>query len=113
MLPSPLGQHLYVAIAELWLEDRDEEDAENVAALQVARKMVTLARAMPEEDLHEVDIYVCMLLIWAGRVLIKELKRLSLLVGDLLGKPERVLDLSSAGLTSRYTLLLSLRFRGI
>ena len=79
-------QHLYIAIAELWLEDRDEEDAENTAALQVARRMVVLARAMPDGDLHRADIYVCMLLIWAGRVLIKELKRLSVLVGDLLGK---------------------------
>jgi hypothetical protein len=49
--------------------------------------MVNLARAFPEEKLSEVDIYCCMLLIWAGRVLIKELKRLSVLVGDLLGTP--------------------------
>jgi hypothetical protein len=81
-----LCQHLYVAIAELWLEDRDEEDAENTAALQVARKMLVLARAMPEDALPDVDIYVCMLLIWAGRVLIKELKRQSVIMGDLLGK---------------------------
>jgi hypothetical protein len=64
--------------------------------------MVNLARAFPEEKLNEVDIYCCMLLIWAGRVLIKELKRLSTLVGDLLGERRRYLFMPCLKLISKY-----------
>jgi len=70
----------------LWLEDRDEDDAENTAAVQIARKLVTLARAIPDDQFDDVDIYVCMCLIWGGRVLIKELKRLSFIMEDYLSE---------------------------
>jgi beta-lactamase regulating signal transducer with metallopeptidase domain len=77
-------QHCFICTSQLWLEDRDNEDAENSTAIQTARKLVTLARSIPEDQMKIVDIYVCMVLIWAGRVLIKELKRLSILTEDYL-----------------------------
>jgi hypothetical protein len=79
-------QHLHIAVVDMWLEDRDCWEVENTAANKAARRILGLARIVPEEQMAELDLYTCMLLTWAARVLIKELKRLATVSQDYLGK---------------------------
>lgn len=49
----------------MWLHDMDDWQAENVEACRAARRILTLARVIPEEKMPLIDIYACMLLTWA------------------------------------------------
>jgi hypothetical protein len=86
MAHQSLHQHLHIAVVDMWLEDRDCWEVENTAANKAARRILGLARIVPEEQMAELDLYTCMLLTWAARVLIKELKRLATVSQDYLGK---------------------------
>ena len=72
----------------MWLHDSEDWRYDNSEALEAARRVLTLGRIIPEAKLSKLDLYLPMFWAWAGKVLIRELKRLDS-VGDNLGKAGR------------------------
>lgn len=75
----------------MWLHDSEDWRYDNSEALEAARRVLTLGRIIPETKLSKLDLYLPMFWAWAGKVLIRELKRLESL-GDNLGKWARPLS---------------------
>lgn len=76
---------------EMWLEDQDDWRVENTAAVQSALQLLSLAKMIPEDRYDEMEFYNCMLLTWGGKVLIKELKRLTSFTDDYMSESAVVL----------------------
>jgi hypothetical protein len=60
----------------MWLHDSEDWRYENPEALEAARRVLTLGRLVPEDRLSKLDLYLPMFWAWAGKVLIRELRRL-------------------------------------
>ncbi|KAJ9098881.1 hypothetical protein QFC19_006219 [Naganishia cerealis] len=71
-----ISLHSFVACAQMWLHDSEDWRYENPEALEAARRVLTLGRLIPEDRLSKLDLYLPMFWAWAGKVLIRELRRL-------------------------------------
>ncbi|KAJ9107299.1 hypothetical protein QFC21_000749 [Naganishia friedmannii] len=71
-----ISLHSFVACAQMWLHDSEDWHYENPEALEAARRVLTLGRLVPEDRLFKLDLYLPMFWAWAGKVLIRELRRL-------------------------------------
>lgn len=69
----------------MWLHDSEDWHYENPEALEAARRVLTLGRIIPANQLSKLDLYLPMFWAWACKVLIRELKRLESM-GDNLGE---------------------------
>lgn len=69
----------------MWLHDSEDWHYENPEALEAARRVLTLGRIIPQNQLSKLDLYLPMFWAWAGKVLIRELKRLES-IGENLGE---------------------------